>query len=135
MIRVSILRKLFFHPILNIMPITVITHNGKMPHEGGQRIAYQSDDGFLVSIGGYVPLDIAIANWRAAQVVPVFRAPAATPDRQAEYNLMPSRMQNANYCAGCDSYLSFSTREEFNVGPGVTRTVYKCHVCGKRHQS
>ena len=101
--------------------ITVVTHNGKMPCDGGLRIAYRTDDGFVVNIGAYVPLEQAVANWRNRRAVEA----AATPPKIALSSIHQSM---SNFCPECGGWCGRALPKIVETDQGQ-QTVLTCPYC------
>ncbi|MCX6716167.1 MAG: hypothetical protein NT077_04105 [Candidatus Taylorbacteria bacterium] len=108
--------------------ITVITHNGRMPSEGGQRIAFQSQDGFISVPGAYIPLEQAVATWQRfgtthPQIAPL---PAAPEPIRIVFASLPRT--HSRWCPVCYEDISDVSPQVVNTDVGES-TVFTCPSC------
>lgn len=124
--------------------ITVITHNGKPPSEGGLRVAYQANDcaGFISIPGAYMPLDHAIANWqRFGTTYPQPAAPTAPakPEPKSQRSSVTKTIVffdlpigYSGYCPSCDTSNRDTGTKVFDTSDCGEMRITVCWKCGAK---
>ena len=108
------------------MAIQVVTHNGKMPRDGGKRQGYIADrsDGtkILIPILGQ-----AVVLGVAAQQLPTSRTKTDTRPVYWDLRLVRSAFARGLYCPECGS--TDLERVDIETADEGQRTVTKCWDC------
>lgn len=103
--------------------ILVITHNGKLPKDGGKRIGYQSGDALFSLATGQAHSVSALL----AQQVRVQAPPEEQSQSYWDLEFSYRRNHGPYYCRSCDGERISTVQSMTDAG---SRKLYICKDCG-----
>ena len=99
------------------MSFTVITHDDRMPRDGGRRLGFIAG-GKIFALPG-VPLSLLVPP----------KPPASAKPSGIVLAEVPRARTWRNHCAHCGSKETYLSMER--VDNGGTKSLYRCETCGK----